>query len=114
MPALGHKEIFRGNNRGVGGVGELGPGRQNRSCATTAHKAGELALIWAGGQSGPGRDGGGREGRRGNAGTRLTEAFMSEGASADKKTQGPAVWLCKDGGELCHLGSSSPGNGSHP
>lgn len=73
-----------------------------------AHKAGELALIWAGGQSSPGQ-GGGWEGRRGNAGTRLTEAFMSEGAS-----QGPAVSLCKDGGDLCHLGCYSPGNGSHP
>lgn len=61
----------------------------------------------------PARAGGGGEGGPGNAGTRLTEAFMLEGASADKKTQGAAVSPCKDGGDLRHLGLYSPGNGSH-
>lgn len=81
---------------------ELVPRCQNRSCAISADKEGESVLIWARVQSNLDWDGGG--GGRGNVGTRLTEAFMLEGASTDKKTQGPAVSPCKDRGELRHLG----------
>lgn len=63
---------------------------KNGSCAETADKEGELVLVRAGVQTV--RNGMASLEVQENVGTRLTEAFMSQGgASTDKKTQGAAV-----------------------
>lgn len=99
MPTLGHRECFwrapldnaEGGAKSAGGVFGSGPTvPKNGSCAEMADKEGESVLVRAGVQ--PVRNGMAELEVQKNVGTRLTEAFMSQGgASTDKKTQGAAV-----------------------
>lgn len=92
---LGGKKKGTGNNGGVGGVWSSShrASCQSRSCARSADKEGESVLVWAGVQSNLRRwRWGGGEARE----CRHTSE-CKEGAPTDKKTQGRAVYPCKDG-----------------